>query len=170
MNKIFAVLFIIVCVFVPLNVFAVEASPEEQIEAILETGHAYYRQGEQIQYDSYRKNLLQTPEDATPQHYNYTVCSAFVYQTYYQTLGIKLPSTTMGLLEYAKNNQTENTNKFKNNTCDNVLLYYGSIEEIYSDSVLGTKETSNYINFTKKMSGIAQPGDILVVTRACYAN
>ena len=74
----------------------------EQREALLETADAYLRQGVQLQYDSYRKNLNSTPEDATSQHYCYTVCSGFTYQVYKQTLGIDIPDTTETLLNYAK--------------------------------------------------------------------
>ena len=54
----------------------------------------YYKQKHQVQYDSYRKNLYSTPEDATSQHIVYTVCSGFTFQTYYQTLGINLDLTS----------------------------------------------------------------------------
>ena len=128
---------------------------EEQRRAIVGVADAYYRQGVQLQYDSYKKNLYSTPEDATNQHYTYTVCSGFTFQVYYQTLGIKIPDTTDGLLKYAKAN--------KNNSAV-VLAYYGTEDEIYSESVLGTEDVKNFSNFTKQWSEILQPGDIIVVT------
>ena len=129
-------------------------SVEKQTEALLETAWAYYRQGEQVQYDSYRKNLYSTPEDATNQHYNYTVCSGFTFSSYYHTFGIRIPDTTTGLLEYAENN--------KNNS--NIVKYYlGTKAEIYSSSELGS-DSSNAVNLAKKWVEFLKPGDIFVVT------
>ena len=80
------------------------ANISEQREALIETANTYYKQKHQVQYDSYRKNLYSTPEDATSQHIVYTVCSGFTFQTYYQTLGIVIPDTTEELMLYAKHN------------------------------------------------------------------
>ena len=71
------------------------------LKALMETANAYYSQGKQLQYDSFKKILSATPEDATSKNYIYTVCSGFTYQSYNQTLGIKLPDTTSGLINYA---------------------------------------------------------------------
>lgn len=132
------------------------ATVEEQTEALLETANAYLRQGVQIQYDSYKKDLYSTPEDATSQHYNYTVCSGFTFSTYYHTFGIEIPYYTEALLEYAQTN--------KANTA--VVPYYlGTSEEIFKDDVLGDT-TSNVNNFVKNWidNGIVKPGDVFVVT------
>ena len=64
-NKIF--LICIMLIFMIRNVSA--ATISEQRKALLETAEAYLRQGVQLQYDSYRKNLNSTPEDATSQQY-----------------------------------------------------------------------------------------------------
>ena len=53
------------------------STPSEQRRALINTANAYFDQGNQIQYDSYRKNLNSTPEDATSKHTVYTVCSGF---------------------------------------------------------------------------------------------
>ena len=160
-KKIFLLIFCLCILCIPFEVNATSTSAEEQINALMETANAYYRQGVQVQYDSYRKNLYATPEDATSQNYVYTVCSGFAFQTYYQTLGIKIPITTDELLDYAQNNQ---------NKTSVVLFSYNSKEEIYSKEVMGTKELPNYSEFAKKIIQIAQPGDIFVVSRTCYVN
>jgi len=134
---------------------AVELSVDEQRDALLETAHAYFRQGVQNQYDSYRKNLYSTPEDATSQHYTYTVCSGFVYQVYYQTFGIDLPSYTEQMLDYAKQNKD---NK------ELVLIYYEGVDNIYNEDVLGTAEISNYSNLSKEWAKWLLPGDVIIVT------
>ena len=88
MKKILLLL-ILTIMFFPSNVLA--ATVEEQQKAVVATGEAYYSQKVQIQYDSFRKNLNSTPEDATAKHTVYTVCSGFTFMTYYQALGIKIP-------------------------------------------------------------------------------
>ena len=151
--------FILVVIYSVISIFsftkAMGIDVDEQRQAVLETAYAYYRQGEQLQYDSYRKNLYSTPEDATSCHYTYTVCSGFTFQVYYQALGLRIPDTTATLLNYAKVNKS---NK------ENIIFYYGSSSEIYSDEVLGTQEKANYSNLIKEWSKVLQPGDVIVVT------
>lgn len=147
-------------IFVTLVFFSLAGKPfaaiqDDQRKALIETAEAYYRQGEQLQYDSYRKNLNSTPEDATSQHYTYTVCSGFTYQVYKQTLGIDIPDTTEELINFAKENKDKK---------DTVIALYEGSSNIYSSSVLGTKDKSNYKNLVKSWVNILKPGDILVVT------
>lgn len=150
-NKI--ILFTILFMFAILKVCA--STVAEQREAIIETAEAYLRQGVQLQYDSYRKNLLSTPEDATSQHYCYTVCSGFTYQVYKQTLGIDIPDTTETLLNYAKANKS---NK------DTVIALYEGKDYVYSTSVLGTADTPTHKKLVQDWIKIIQPGDVIVVT------
>lgn len=148
--KLFKKILLFVC-FLP---FVVNASTvEEQREALIETANAYHRQGVQVQYDSYKKNLYQTPEDATSQHYNYTVCSGFTFQSYYHTFGIVLPDTTEGLLDYAEANITNNL----------LVPLYKTSDAIYVDSFLGDS-ASNAVNLANEWINILKPGDIFVVT------
>ena len=153
MKKILLLLILTIMLF-PSNALA--ATVEEQQKAVVATGEAYYSQKVQIQYDSFRKNLNSTPEDATAKHTVYTVCSGFTFMTYYQALGIKIPDTTEGLLNYAS--------KYKNT--DSVIFYYGTKDEIYQKSVLGagadsvtSTEKQNFIN---SIINKVQPGDIFV--------
>ena len=147
---------ILVLILSMFSITQISASTvSEQREAIIETAEAYFRQGVQLQYDSYRKNLNSTPEDATSQHYCYTVCSGFTYQVYKQALGIDIADTTETLINYAKANKDKK---------DTVIALYEGQDYIYSTKVLGTKEKSNYLNLVKEWSQILQPGDIIVVT------
>lgn len=153
MKKILLILILTIMIF-PKSVFA--STVEEQQRAVLATANAYYNQKSQLQYDSYRKNLYSTPEDATSKHTVYTVCSGFTFMTYYQALGIKLPDTTEELLDYAE--------KYKNS--DNVIFYYGSKSEIYKKGVLGagsdsvtSEEKQVFVNSIIKK---VKPGDIFV--------
>ena len=87
-------------VVLPPNGFPTETfSVEQQRQALIETARAYLRQGEQVQYDSFRKQLYATPEDATSQHTVYTVCSGITFQAYYQALGIEFIVKNKGNLE-----------------------------------------------------------------------
>ena len=133
----------------------VDLDVAKQREALIATADAYYNQGKQLQYDSFRKNLYATPEDATSQHPVYTVCSGVIFQSYYQTFGIKLPDETATLLDYAEKNKDNKSV---------VLRYYGSTSEIYNDDVIGTKGNPNYENLFNEWINILQPGDIFVFT------
>ena len=150
---------IVVCIGIGNELYkgtnAISVSVDEQRKALLETAHAYYRQGVQHQYDSYRKNLYSTPEDATSQHYTYTVCSGFTYQVYYQTFGIEIPDTTEELLDYAEKNKD---NK------ELVPIFYKGVDNIYSEDVLGTAEVSNYLNLSREWVDLLLPGDVIIVT------
>ena len=131
------ILMLILLLNLPINVKAVTTTIEEQYNALIETAYAYYRQGTQIQYDSYRKNLTLTPEDATPKHTSYTVCSGYTYQVYKQALGIELPDlTSKWFNKYIKSNKNETSS---------VLIYYDTPEELYVEEVLGNPNanTSN---------------------------
>ena len=149
------ILFIITFLFVfPFSTYASTVS--EQRNAVLATADAYYAQGVQLQYDSFRKALYSTPEDATSKHMVYTVCSGFTYMTYYQALGVKLPDTTDELLNYARDNQGSS----------NVIFYYGSKDAIYKSGVLGTGSSSvtsaEKQAFVDSIINKVKPGDVFV--------
>lgn len=57
---------------------------ETQKNALIETALAYYRKGKKIQYSTGRK-LPFSPEEATSEGRQYTVCSAFVKNVYKET-------------------------------------------------------------------------------------
>lgn len=145
-------------IFIQNNVQAVVATVEEQRQAVITAAMAYKSQGVQIQYDSYRKNLYATPEDATKQRHIYTVCSGLTFQSYYQALGIKIPDTTEGLLDYAEHNMSNTST---------VLLYFDTTKNIYSKNLKSLKNPLDYTEVTKKFIELAEPGDIFVVTRTC---
>ena len=156
MNKIKNVfVYISIFLFLVPSVVLADGNISEQRDALIETARTFYKQNHQVQYDSFRKNLYATPEDATSQHYVYTVCSGFTFQTYYQTLGIEIPDTTEELTLYAKHN-------VGGQYSDYVLAYYGSASEIYSENVLGTTDTANYAKLAEEWATFLEPGDIIV--------
>ena len=81
-KKLFIICFSILLMF-PLVVKADDAEIEKQRNAVIKSAEAYLNQGMQVHYDSYRKQLYATPEDATSQHIVYTVCSGITFQAYY---------------------------------------------------------------------------------------
>ena len=103
MGKLFLLL-LGVMVSLPIKGYAANESITEQRKAVVDAATAYLNQQHQVQYDSYRKNLYATPEDATSRHIVYTVCSGLTFQAYYQALGIEIPDTTEELLLFAKHN------------------------------------------------------------------
>ena len=72
--------------------------------AIQQTAYSYYMRGHWIQYNSNKGNpTYASPEEATEQNMNYTVCSSFVKNVYYDLLGgIKIPQYTSSQLDYAE--------------------------------------------------------------------
>lgn len=82
---------------------------ESMIEkAVQETAYAYYMRGEHIQYNTLKRSggggvkSMFTPEEATSQNMEYTVCSGFTTNVYYDMLKIALPPYTGNLLLYGK--------------------------------------------------------------------
>ena len=159
LKKIF-ILFLGIVVILPCFVNA-DTEIDSYKDAVVTTALAYVAQGNQVQYDSYRKNFYATPEDATSQHIVYTVCSGFTYQAYYQALGVKLPDTTEKMLAFAKDNfNNENYGGY-------VLAYYDSdssnnIPDVFSTSGLGTESSGYNENLVAEWSKFVQPGDLVV--------
>lgn len=151
----FVLLCFLVYSFLIFNMCVMATDTATQRDALMATAEAYYSQGTQLQYDSFRKNLYATPEDATSQHTVYTVCSGFTFQTYYQTLGIEIPPNTEELLQYSARNKTDD---------NTILYYYASGEEKSPEDVLANKD-----EFFEYMKNTVKSGDIWVVTRTCYA-
>ena len=74
-------------------------------EAIRQTAYSYYMRGMNIQYNSMKGNpSCFAPEEATPQNMTYCVCSSFIFNVYYNSLGIKIPPYTDSQLKYAEQN------------------------------------------------------------------
>lgn len=119
-------------------------------EALLLTADAFFKQGKQVQYDSYKRNLKCTPEDATSKHYCYVNCSGFVHMVHKYALGLDIPSTTPKLFEYANNNKTMSNTVI--DYAEDLQTYYSSTN--YYKNLLG-KFINNNINKIK-------PGDVIV--------
>ena len=70
--------------------------------ALRETAMAFYRKGDNIQYESWRRSQYISPETASSQHMEFLVCSGYVYAVFYQALGIELPNGTNKYNAYGK--------------------------------------------------------------------
>ncbi|GEM_PF-3241900 len=68
--------------------------------ALIETANAFYFRGDNLQNDVPRASFRMTPESATSQKLQFTLYSAFIYQVYYQALGIVLPNSSLGFQGY----------------------------------------------------------------------
>ena len=79
------------------------ASTDEKAQAVVQTALAFYLKDPAMQYDSaaltsrdisrggnLRNHHFATPEDATPEHNVYTVCSSFCFTVYWNALGYEL--------------------------------------------------------------------------------
>lgn len=132
---------------------ATEEEMEEARNAVLEIIQAYYRKSVGVQYDSYRRNINFSPEDATPQSYIYTACSGYPHMVYNQAFGINTSPYTYRIVD--------NAFKFKDNS-DIVILSLEGEENIYSVNGIGATmdDVDSVVNRWKNMVKI---GDILVL-------
>lgn len=152
MKKKFYLLIIICGLFLfYTNVYATSTATVDEIrEAVVETAEAYYRKGTYVQYDSFRKSGVFTPEDATSQNTIYSVCSDFTYMIFYNTLGIKIPYTTEHLNAAAKNKKDS----------ANVILYVEG-DDVYSVNGIGTVKTDTKNRVKQLSEEVLQVGDII---------
>ena len=145
-----------------------ETSITRQQKAVLAVARAYLKNGKQIQYDSYRKYLNITPEDATSKHTCYTVCSGLVYMSYEQALNMELPKNVDGLLK-------KETAKIGSKSIKPEVIFYSQTNTktkktktvIKTEGTKTTKKTNakgEFKTFLKndKFLSLVKSGDILV--------
>ena len=75
--------------------------------AFKEVAWSFYMRGKYIQYNSQKTNATDSfysPEEATSQNINYSVCSGYSYYIYNELLNLKIPHYTSNLITYSKNN------------------------------------------------------------------
>ena len=153
------------------NLFLEKMNPSEETkdkvyevrDAVLRTANAYYKQGTQVQYDSYRRNLSCTPEDATSKHYCYVNCSGFVHMVYKNAINKEVPDTTTGLFELAACKQSN----FNSNTIVNdKKIDCKNYENLQHNTMLIATKDKNYGHrlgyFLKQNIGNIKPGDVIV--------
>ena len=163
MKRLFCLLTTIVFL-IPSLVNAETIDRETFEKAFKETAYAYYMRGENIQYNSQKTNATDSvfsPEEATSQNINYSVCSALSYYVYNDLLGIKIPHYTTNLLKYArtKGNDPKNTSNViaygkKNATGDLEMIFYEK------DGKITTKTNPTVYDILPYL----RPGDVLTYT------
>lgn len=154
-----------------------EVKYKDIMDGLIDTARAYYARGLNIQYDSYRKSLYSSPEDATSRNQIYTVCSGFIFMTYYNALGIEIPASTDDLLMYGFNFLgTGNTLYYYNNNPTDKMKTYAArdgvertIYPVYKQFGLSapkkdlTEAEKN--KFIDKIYDKVEPGDIYIYKR-----
>lgn len=168
------ILFIFVCLTIFVSeVSAATTDTEKNVNdarnAVLTTANAYFNQGKQVQYDTYKKNINCTPEDATSKHYCYFNCSGFTYAVYKEALGKEIPYRTEDLLECAKSIKESDKEwsscNFKNPAGEQksvkgkVIAYSSDLRKTYDSQESYTKLLSKFLQ--KNIKSI-QPGDLIV--------
>lgn len=84
------------CLVLPQNPSLATIKPSEistendNQKIIQEIASAYYRKGDNIQYESQRRSQYISPEDITNQYASYLVCSGFTYATYYNAFNMDI--------------------------------------------------------------------------------
>ncbi len=114
--------------------------------ALRETAMAYFRRGNNIQYELERRSEYFTPEMATPQHLEYTVCNSFVLSVYYQALGIILPENNGNMNKIGQAGKED-------------VVYHNHITDFSPENYETNQSTIE--NGLKEAIGKVKPGDIL---------
>ena len=78
-------------------------SIEDVQKALQEVAYSYYMRGKNIQYNSPKAHFF-SPEDATSQNINYTICSGLTRNVYHELFNISLPTPTESVISYSKQN------------------------------------------------------------------
>jgi len=124
----------------------------ERREMLVDTALAYKRKNENYQYDLYRENKFTSPEEINSYNKSYAVCSTFVYQVYYNSLGIKIPFSSKNHLNNASKLNENNTNKY--------IRYYtkDNIKKLNGNTLL-----DKLLTFEKNASNYLEKGDIVTI-------
>ena len=103
-------------------------------EMLIDTAEAYLRKGNKYQYDQYRENRYLAPESINEYNYSYAVCSTFVFQVYYNTLGIAIPIKTENHVSNSKNADNKSIGYTRNYdaTYFNNHTYQAFVNDIYN--------------------------------------
>ncbi|MBQ9816853.1 MAG: DUF11 domain-containing protein [Proteobacteria bacterium] len=131
------------------DLFPGKSEYEKHQLALQETAMAFYRKGDNIQYETHRRSQYVTPETASSQHVEYLVCSGFVYAVFYQALGMELPHWTKYFTAYGKS--------FSGKNEDVVFFADGDgLKNRVKDAAAKTKFLDELLNTAK-----VQPGDAI---------
>lgn len=174
MKKYKLIILLFVLVLNPILVFAENIKGEygnysDAIDIVKETMKSYYIRGPYIQYN-YSKSPypILSPEEATSQDANYSVCASYTYGVYAEAFGMKyqksvseFPRYNYDISDAAANYYEKN---IKNNQGDDgtFLVYYQnnskSIKYIYGD---GDASIDNDLD---TLINNVKPGDLFVFT------
>ena len=137
------------CVMIP-EIDELDTYQKVQL-ALKETAMAYYRKGHNLQYETYMRGQYAPPENATSQHLDYLVCSAFVYAVYYQALGIDLLPVTGEYQKYASDYMDQDGHS-------DIIFYKGQLESRLSSKNY-REEVRKEIFENRKL----QEGDVVTI-------
>ena len=121
----------------------------ERRNMLLDTAESYMRKGSKYQFDLYRENKFLAPESINSYNNAYTVGSSFVYQVYYNTLGLNTLYTTNQFISAAQNSE---------NARNNYVSYHKKSE--WTKGWFNTKV--NYQTAVDLIYDFVEPGDIVV--------
>lgn len=171
-KKIIIYILIITIYFSPINIFAKELQSIEYgkytdaKDIVKEIMISYYNRGSNLQYN-FSKTFypIGTPEEATSQDNNYSVCAAFTYSVYTEGFGmdannkndtIKFPRYNYNISDTANEYYTAGKN-----LNGNFLVYYENKEQ-GKRYIYGDKNKSTKTNDLETLINYVQPGDLFV--------
>ena len=121
---------------------------------IQEVAATYYLKGDNIQYESQRRDQYVSPEDINSQSASYFVCSGFTYATYYNAFGMVIPENTTKINAYGKS-------FFGQSGHEDVVVYEETEHQNnvananYHDSILNQLKVGDIISYYYSDSGHA---------------
>lgn len=138
------------------------------INMVKETMKSYYIRGTYAQYNYSKTSYpIGSPEEATSQDTNYSVCAAYTYSVYTEAFGMKYVSGVSEFPRYNYDISGKASDYYNNNISNNVgddgtfLIYYentgSNIKYIYNDD-----NTSSDEGDLETVINNVKPGDLFV--------
>ena len=142
---IFNLIIVFVLFYLLLPLYTKAANKSETLtseqKAVRALATAYYNKGYMVQYCTYRKTYMSSPDDATTQNTIYSVCSDFTYSVYKNALNMEIPFVTNQFIVYGK--KYYNSNNIKTN---DVIEYWEKKNSKYYDNKGNEKKNINLNN------------------------
>ena len=136
----------------------------DAVEMVRESMRSYYMRGPKIQYNYAKTSYpIGSPEEATEQDTNYSVCAAYTYSVYSEAFGIKYISGVSEFPRYNYDIINVAKDAYSKNQKDGKLLIYYQNTKDKTKYIYGDTTTSNSDDFDTLVKQV-KPGDLFVYT------
>ena len=145
---------------------------------VQEVAMAYYRKGQKIEYDSWRRNDRISPEQITSQNVSYMVCSGFTASVYKEAFDVNVPSTTQRIKSYAASLADEGNLKkisdheYTGTRAHGEIAYY--TDDFHGVRLVGSSSNEGDLAkrkaYREKILNLLEPGDVISTFGKYYDN